>query len=237
MNNSVYGKTMENIQRHQRVELVPDGHRFKRLVCKPNFQSFKIFSSNLNAVHMTKTAIKLTKPLYLGLSKLDLSKLFIFAVHYENIVKKYNEQIKLLMTDTDSLIYFIETADVYEDKLDDLDSYDTSNYPKTHFAYSEKNKKVLGKMKDEYNGCPVKEFAGLRPKMYSIMDANNDEKKTTKGISKRSTASSLHHQTYYNALYSETSSTVTMQQICSIERTLYSMSLKKTGLSPYDDKR
>ena len=56
--------------------------------------------------------------------------------------------------------------------------------PKTHFAYSKKNKKVLGKMKDEYNGCPVKEFVGLRPKMYSIMDANNDEKKTAKSISK-----------------------------------------------------
>ena len=237
MNNSVFGKTMENIRKHQRVELVPDGHRFKRLACKPNFKSFKIFSSDLVAVHMTKTVIKLTKPTYVGLSILDLSKSFMFAFHYENIVKKYGERSKLLMTDTDSLVYFIETADVYKDMLDDLDSYDTSDYPKTHFAYSEKNKKVLGKMKDEYNGCPVKEFVGLRPKMYSIMDANNDEKRTAKGISRRSTASLLRHQTYYNALYSETSSTVTMQQIRSIGHTLYSMSLTKTGLSPYDDKR
>ena len=92
-------------------------------------------------------------------------------------------------------------------------------------------------MTDEYNRCPLKEFFGLQPKIYSIIDANNTEKKTSIGISMRATTTSLRHQTYYNALYNETSTTVTMQKIRSIGHTSYSMSLTKTDLSPCDDNR
>ena len=140
------------------------------------------------------------------------------------------------MTDTDSLIYHIETKDVYADVLADLDAYNTSDYPSSHPAFSTRNKKVLGKMKDEYSGRPIAEFVGLRPKMYSILEADGQEKKKAKGISKRTT-SRMMHSSYREALFGETSSTASMQRITSKNQRVYTVCLEKIGLSPYDDKR
>ena len=75
--------------------------------------------------------------------------------YYNKMVKRYGNRVKLLITDTDSFILHVQTPDVYRDMVEDLGSYDTSDYPQTHFAYSTKSKKVLGKMKDELNGRPV----------------------------------------------------------------------------------
>jgi hypothetical protein len=91
---------------------------------------------------MAKTEVKLIKPTYVGMSILDISKAFMYAFHYDKIVEKYNDKAKLLMTDTDSLIYWIETPDFYVDLLSDLDAYDTSDYPRNHPAYTRKNAKV-----------------------------------------------------------------------------------------------
>jgi hypothetical protein len=167
---------------------------------------------------------------------LDISKTIMYSFHYDNIIKKYANRARLLMTDTDSLIYHITTADVYTDMMMDIDAYDTSEYPQDHPLFNTKNKKVLGKMKDEYKGRLIKEFVGLRPKMYSILDVDNAEKKTAKGISYRTTAK-LRHAEYLSALKEEKQSTVTMQQIRSYNHEIYSIQLTKTGLSPYDDKR
>ena len=87
------------------------------------------------------------------------------------------------MTDTDSLVYYIETEDIYEDMLQEQDAYDTNEYPTSHKLYSSKNKRVLGKMKDENKGNLIKEFVGLRPKIYSILEVDGYKKKTAKGIS------------------------------------------------------
>ena len=104
------------------------------------------------AVHMAKTEIKLNKPTYVGMLILDLSKTFMIAFHYDKIKQRYGTNAKLLMTDTDSLIYHFETKDVYEDMLQEQDAYDTSEYPNSHKLYSSKNYRVLGKMKDENKG-------------------------------------------------------------------------------------
>lgn len=80
--------------------------------------------------------------MYVGASILDLSKTLMFSFHYDKIVKRYGQKAKLLMTDTDSLVYHIETPDVYADMLDNIDSYDTSGYPKEHMLFSKKNAKV-----------------------------------------------------------------------------------------------
>jgi hypothetical protein len=143
MNNSVFGKTMENIRKHQDVKLVVDGRKFRRLSSKPNFNSFKILSSDLVAVNMKKIEVKLVKPTYVGMVILDLSKTVMYDFHYNNIVKKYGDRARLLMTDTDSLIYHITTDDVYADMATDLDAYDTSEYPPEHPLFSIKNKKVI----------------------------------------------------------------------------------------------
>jgi hypothetical protein len=237
MNNSVFGKTMENLRKHQDVQLVPDGRRFRRLVSKPNFKSFKIFTEDLVGVHMTRTEVKLLKPTYVGFSILEMSKTLMFSFHYDNIVSKYGSRAKLLMTDTDSLVYHIETADVYKDMLDDIDAYDTSDYPANHMLFDNRNKKVVGKFKDETCGRPIKEFVGLRPKMYSLLEADNRATIKAKGIAKRAAKAKLKHEAYRSTLFDETSSTIDMQQIRSFKHDIYSIEVTKTCLSPYDDKR
>lgn len=151
---------------------------------------------------MAHKEVRLMKPNYIGMCILDISKIFMYKFHYEKVVSDYGNRAKLLMTDTDSLIYHIKTPDVYADMLKDINMYDTSDYPRDHPAYSSKKFKTLGKMKDEMNSIIIKQFVGLRPKMYSIKDANKDEKKTAKGISKRCTAK-MRHQSYLDALYEE----------------------------------
>jgi hypothetical protein len=236
MNNSVFGKTMENVRKHKDVRLVSSAKQMKKLSSKPNFKSFKIFSEHLVAVEMSKRVAKLFKPTYVGMSILDVSKMLMFEFHYDKIRSIYGQKAKLLMTDTDSLVYHIETPDVYADLLQDLDAYDTSDYPTNHPAYSKKNTKALGKMKDEYNGRPIAEFVGLRAKMYSILEANRREKKVAKGISKRVTAKML-HENYVTALLDEQTTKIVQQQICSKNHSVVTAEIIKAGLSPYDDKR
>ena len=125
-----------------------------------------------------RTLVKLGKPIYTGFSVLELSKLHMYDFHYTHMMKKYGpEKAKLLFTDTDSLTYLITTGDIYEDMKDDQNLYDTSNYPKEHFLFSNSNKKVIGKCKDETAGVPIMECIGLRAKMYSMV--------TKKGIKPR----------------------------------------------------
>lgn len=94
---------------------------------------------------------------------MELSKLLMYSFHYDHIVPTYGDKAELLMTDTDSLMYHLTTdSDVYLDMLENLELYDTSDYPPGHFLYSEKNKKQVGRMKDELNGIPIDSFVGLR---------------------------------------------------------------------------
>ena len=181
MNNSVFGKTMENIRNRVNVKLVNTGEQFKKLTAKPNFDSRKIFNENLVSVHMKKTSLTMNKPVYLGMSILDLSKTVMFDFHYQYIKPKYGKQAKLLFTDTDSLLYEIQTEDFYKDISGDVKNrFDTSDYPKGHPSGipTGVNKKVLGMFKDEAGGKPIKEFVGLRAKLYSFkMDEGKENKK------------------------------------------------------------
>ena len=163
MNNAVFGKTMENIRNRVNVKLVNSGEKFKKLVAKPNFISRKIFNENLVSVHMKKTSLTINKPVYLGMCILDLSKIIMFDFHYNYIKPKYGNNAKLLFTDTDSLLYEIQTEDFYKDISGDVrDRFDTSDYPENHPSGLPTgiNKKVLGMFKDEAAGKNIKEFIG-----------------------------------------------------------------------------
>ena len=120
MNNSVFGKTMENIRNRVNVKLVNTGEQFKKLTSKPNYESRKIFNENLVSVHMKKTSLTMNKPVYLGMSILDLSKTLMFDFHYKYIKPKYGKEAKLLFTDTDSFLYEIQTKDFYKDISGDV---------------------------------------------------------------------------------------------------------------------
>ena len=146
----------------------------EKLSAKPNFKHLTIFDENLVAVHIKRTKLKFNKPVYCGMSILDLSKTLMYDFHYNYIKKKYEQKAKLLFTDTDSLCYEIEAEDFYKDISKDVDQkLDTSNFEKDHISgiASAKNKKVIGMMKDEAGGKIIKEFVGLRAKLYSYKDA------------------------------------------------------------------
>ena len=115
MNNSVFGKTMENIRNTVDVKLVNDRVKARKLVAKPNFNHINIFCEELIAIHMKKTSLTFNKPVYLGMCILDLSKTIMYEFHYNYIKPKYGDKAILLFTDTDSLMYEIQTEDFYKD--------------------------------------------------------------------------------------------------------------------------
>ena len=165
MNNAVFGKTMENIRNRVDIKLVNNKKQAEKLSAKPNFKHCNIFSEDLVAIHMKKTKLDFDKPVYLGMCILDLSKTLMYDFHYNYIKQKYGDKAKLLLTDTDSLMYEIQTEDFYKDINGDVkDRFDTSGYPPNHPAGipSGFNKKVLGMFKDEVNGNVIDEFVGLR---------------------------------------------------------------------------
>ena len=152
MNNSVFGKTMENIETRIDFRLVGDREKAVALAAKPYYDRTTIFCEDLIGVHMKKTKLKFDKPIYLGQAILDLSKVVMYDFHYNYIKTKYADKAKLLFTDTDSLMYDIQTEDFYSDISNDVErKFDTSDYPKDHPSGIKTgiNKKVLGMFKDE----------------------------------------------------------------------------------------
>ena len=155
MNNSVFGKTIENIENRVDIKLVTDKEKARKLAAKPNYDHCTIFDENLIAIHMTKTKIYYNKPVYLGMCILDLSKTLMYDFHYNYIKSKYGSEAKLLYTDTDSLIYEIGAEDFYRDIAGDVETwFDTSEFDASHPSGIQTgvNKKVIGMMKDEAGG-------------------------------------------------------------------------------------
>ena len=240
MNNSVFGKTMENIRNRVNVKLVDAGEQFKKLAAKPNYNGRKIFNENLVSVHMKKTSLTMNKPVYLGMSILDLSKIIMFDFHYKYIKPKYGKQAKLLFTDTDSFLYEIQTEDFYKDISGDVkDRFDTSDYPENHPSGIPTgiNKKVLGMFKDEAAGKVIKEFVGLRAKLYSYKMDEGKENKRCKGIKKAVVEKSIRHEDYKTCLQTGKEQLRRQNIIRSYEHVLYTEEVNKIALSAADDKR
>ena len=127
MNNSVYGKTMGNSRKREKVRLVNNVEDYKKYVSKPSFVSQEIFSKILLIFIKVKPVLTLDKPVYVGFSILDLSKLLMFEFHYKYIELKYDNSTKLLFTDTDSIVYEIEPDDVYENFYEKKHLFDFSD--------------------------------------------------------------------------------------------------------------
>ena len=120
--------------------MVNNATDYKKCVSKPSFVSQKIFSENFVAIHEIKPVLTFNKPVYVGFSILDLSRLLMYIFHYNYINTKYKNCAKLSFTDTNSLIYEIETNDVYEDFYKDKDLFDFSDYPKDSKFFDPVNK-------------------------------------------------------------------------------------------------
>ena len=237
MNNSVFGKTMENIRKRVDVRLVTDEKKLLKLTSKPTYVSSKIFNENLVAVHKIKETLTLNRPAYVGMCILDLSKTLMYDFHYKYIKEKYGEKAKLLFTDTDSLTYEIEAKHVYKDFFKDKDKFDNSDYPEYSPFFYKENKKVIGKFKDEAAGIPIIEFVGLRSKMYSYIKDNQKGGKTAKGIKKNVIKNNIIHDDYKETLFNNKQMYHKMKTIRSENHQLGSYELNKVSLSCFDDKR
>jgi hypothetical protein len=241
MNNAVFGKTMENVRERVNIELVTNKKRAEKIISHPTYKSHSIIDEDLVAFSRTKEIVKLNKPIYCGLAVLDLSKLVMYDFHYNYMIKNYGyEKVKLLMTDTDSFVYRVETDDIYEDMKSNKQLFDLSDYNKTHFLYDATNKKVIGKFKDETNGMPISEFVGLRSKMYAFT-VDNKEKKKAKGINNSVVQKTVNFDQYKNSLFGAEKKDIqqmcSMKSIRSINHNVYTIEVNKIGLSSFDNKR
>ena len=240
MNNSVFGKTIENIRKRQNIILVDDRKKAAKLTTRPNFDRVTIFDSKLVAVHMKKTEVYFNKPVYVGQAILDLSKTLMFDFHYDYIRNKYNDRAELLFTDTDSLLYLIHTDDFYKDiSLDIEDKFDTSAYPPNHESgiLTGVNKKVIGMFKDEVAGKQITCFVGLRPKLYSFRIEEDKEVRKCKGIKKNVIKKKLDFDDYVQCLFLGKKQMRKMKIIRSENHDIYSKEVNKVALSNEDDKR
>ena len=131
MNNAFFGKTMEDVRNYRHIKLVTTDKRRNQLVSEPNYHTSKYVSEHLMAIEIKKTKVKMNKPIYLGMSILDISKTLMYEFWYDYIKPKYQDRAKLCYMDTDSFVIHIKTEDFYEDIADDVEKwFDTLNYSK-----------------------------------------------------------------------------------------------------------
>ena len=239
MNNSVFGKTMENIRNRVDVRLVGNMEKAQKLIAKPNLKHWSLFDENLIGVHLKRIKLVFNKPVYCGMSILDLSKTLIYDFHYRYILPKFGKKQKLLFTDTDSLCYESKTDDFFADIADDVDGmFDTSNFDKNHPSEIQgKNKKVPGMMKDEAGGKIIEEFVGLRAKLYSYKMFEGKEEKECKGIKKPVIKNQITFDDYKECLFSKQTKMRKMNVIRSHQHEIFSETVNKIALSADDDKR
>ena len=176
MNNSVFGKTMENIRKHRDIKLVTTDKKRSKLVSEPNYHTINLISEDLSIIEMKKTKVRMNKPIY-------LTYLQTYLPDY--MKPKYNDNVRLCYMDTDSFVMHIKTNDFYKDIASDVENrFDTSNYEVNRPLPTGKNKKVIGLMKDELGGKIITEFVTLRPKTYSFLTDDGKEDKKAKGTKK-----------------------------------------------------
>ena len=240
MNNSVFGKTIENIRKRQNIILIDDRKKAAKLTSRPNFDRATIFDKNLIAVHMKRTEVYFNKPVYVGQAILDLSKTLMFDFHYNYIKKKYRHKAELMFTDTDSLLYQIKTKDFYKDiSKDILTKFDTSDYSSNHPSGipTGVNKKVIGMFKDEVAGRQITHFIGLRPKLYTFKIEDGNTTKKCKGVKKNVVKKGIDFEHYFECLFTGEKQMRTMKIIRSENHNIYSKEVNKIALSSEDDKR
>lgn len=247
LNNSVFGKTLENIESRVKVHLVKQWSdttnktkkslSVDKLIASPNFHSISVFSENLVAVQMKPKRIVMDKPIYIGFSVLELSKAHMYHFHYDIVKPYYQDSVKMCYTDTDSFIYSIKSDDFYHDlKTHFLKYFDTSNYSiQNEYDLPCINKKVPGLFKDEMGGRIITEFVGLRSKLYCVKTQDMVIKKA-KGV-KACIVRDLTDSDYKSVLHKN--NVIRKKNILfrSIRHELITKSINKVALSHNDDKR
>lgn len=241
-NNSVFGKTMENVDK--RIDIKIASHWSKETckygaetwLAKPNFKNFTIFSENLIAIEMNKVLVTYDKPIYVGFCILDLAKTVMYEFFYDFLKPKYQNNISLLYMDTDSLILETFTENIYDDIKQHSSRFDFSNFSKHNCHGIQPNVSIVGKMKDEYAGVPIKAFYGTGAKAYCV-ELNDRIDKKAKGVSKHIIQTTLQITDYQNVLINNVSVYCSMSIFKSYLHDIYTELRHKVALSAVDDKR
>ena len=209
-------------------------------MARPTFKTSSIINEDLALVEMLKSKVTLNKPIYVGFCVLEMSKWLMYQFHYKHIKNLYHEKATLCFTDTDSLCYHIETDDVYAKMKENLDLYDTSNFPQDERdLFSTTNAKVVGKMKDECGGQAPRQFVGLRSKMYSLQISRRDKKPklTAKGINRSYVKNHVRHEMYLHTLRTKAITRASFRRFSSKLHCVKTVNIDKICLNAFDDKR
>ncbi|XP_024882124.1 uncharacterized protein LOC112461203 [Temnothorax curvispinosus] len=197
-----------------------------------------VFAENLIAVELRRLEVRLNKPIYVGMCILEISKTRVYDFHYDYMVPLHRERCKIMYTDTDNLIYFLECDDAYEDMKRDIARFDTSGYPEDNaYRMPRVNKKIPGLMKDENDGAVMTEFVGLRSKMYALRVEGKSDTKKIKGIKRNVVARTITFDDYVCCLNDAIRQFRRQSCIRSTAHEVHTVSELKLALSPYDDKR
>ena len=261
-NNAIYGKFIESLRNRTDVSIVKDPSKARKLTSKPQFKGFQILDEDVVVVQSVKRKLVLNKPIACGFVVLENAKFIMGDFWYNTLKPMYGNKINLLLSDTDSFIYGVETEDGYEDLYNIRHKLDLSGYDKSTSLgkyHDPKNKKIPGMFSDERPTEIIKEVIALKPKMYSLLtqklkcEHRHDRGKcskdclektsiTAKGITK-SAQRSISHENYRECLnfrddpFNKGNTLTTIKSIRSFEHKIYSLSIRKRGLSAYDDKK
>ena len=238
MNNIIYGKTNENILNHSDFRILKDEAKVMKAFSKDNFKECTL-SDDLFFIQGKRENCIYDRPIFVGCSILDLSKIYMGEFYYNYMQKTYKDNFELLYTDTDSFVFKIvgdENIDYYQDMYDNKEWFDLSESANEKFKDSE-NMKVVGKMKCETNMRPMKEFISLCPKSYSfVVDGDLEKHIKCKGVTKAYVKKTLLHQDYSDILETGKQKIDKQCIIRSLKHQLYTIQYDKIVLSAYDDK-
>ena len=238
MNNSVFGKAVENIRNHRDIKLVRTDRKRSKLVVEPNYHTINLISEDLSIIKMKKTKVKMNKPIYLGFSILEISKILMYEFWYDYMKPKHNDNVRLCYMDTDSFVMHIKTNDFHKDIGSDVENrFDTSNYEVNRSLPTGKNKKIIGLMKDELGGKIITEFVTLRPKTYSFLTDDGKEDKKAKGTKKCVIKKMIKFNDYKKCLLNDEVMLQPQQRFISKKHDVYTENINKIALSNNDDKR
>ena len=238
MNNAVFGNTMENVRKHRNIKLVKTEKKRKRLVSEPNYHTMKLIDEDLAIIEMKKVKVKINKPIYLGLSILELSKIIMYEFWNDYVKSKYMDNARLCNMDPDSFVINVKTKDFYKDIAEDVkERFDTSNFSYDRPLPIGMNKKVVSLIKDELGGGITNEFVALRPKAYSYRTDDLVELKTAKGTKKCVIKNMLTFEDYKNCLFGNGKVLRSQQRFKSENHAVYTECINKVALSCDDDKR
>ena len=187
---------------------------------------------------MKKSTVKMNKPIYLGLSILEISKILMYEFWYDYMKPKYNNDVKLCYMDTDSFVINIKINDFYKDIASDVENrFDTSNYEVNRPLPTGKNKKVIGLMKDELGRKIITKFVTLRPKTYSFLTDDGKEDKKAKGTKKCVIKKMIKFNDYKKCSLNDEVMFKPQQRFISKKHDVYTENINKIALSNHDDKR